>query len=334
MLLVIGCTVMVRSFVRLQRVELGFKPDHVLTFGINLPLQDVRAAAGRDQFWDRLEQRLQALPGVEGAALVDGIRRRSRAQLRVAFSFPGKRRAGLPDRARPGPSTTEHASALRADDDRRAVRARPRPHRQRYRHVAARRDRQRSVREEVLPQRGSDRSRGRRCSRRRDHKKDKPARIVGVVADMKNAGLDKPAGTELFMPRAQFATAFDPHVCSSLVQYARRFARTTTRRSSSPARARASSPTSIRRSRCTKSATMNDVMWEAVARPRFLTFLLTAFAVVALAARRRRHLRRDGAHRRAAHARDRPARRARCAAARRSARWCCAKRRRSSPPAS
>ena len=39
MLLVIGCTVMVRSFIRLQRVELGFKPDRILTFGVNLPLK-------------------------------------------------------------------------------------------------------------------------------------------------------------------------------------------------------------------------------------------------------------------------------------------------------
>ena len=39
--LVIGCTVMVRSFIRLQHVDLGFKPDHVLTFGIELPHEDL-----------------------------------------------------------------------------------------------------------------------------------------------------------------------------------------------------------------------------------------------------------------------------------------------------
>jgi putative ABC transport system permease protein len=31
-----------------------------------------------------------------------------------------------------------------------------------------------------------------------------------------------------------------------------------------------------------QARTMDDVMWEAVARPRFLTFLLTAFAAIAL----------------------------------------------------
>jgi putative ABC transport system permease protein len=34
--LVIGCTVMVRSFVKLQQVELGFAPDHLLTFELAL----------------------------------------------------------------------------------------------------------------------------------------------------------------------------------------------------------------------------------------------------------------------------------------------------------
>ncbi len=70
--LVIGCTVMVRSFIKLQSVELGMKPDHLLTFELELPTKTYPGTTGA-QFWDRLQQRLRALPGVRAATLVDGM---------------------------------------------------------------------------------------------------------------------------------------------------------------------------------------------------------------------------------------------------------------------
>jgi len=70
--LVIGCGVMVRSFVRLQRVELGFAPDHLLSFGLQLP-ERTYAPAAADAFWHRLEDRMRALPGVRRAALVQNL---------------------------------------------------------------------------------------------------------------------------------------------------------------------------------------------------------------------------------------------------------------------
>ena len=51
-ILVIGCTVMVRSFIKLQNVQLGMKPDHLLTFEIELPTKTYPGTTGA-QFWAR-----------------------------------------------------------------------------------------------------------------------------------------------------------------------------------------------------------------------------------------------------------------------------------------
>jgi len=70
--LVVGCSVLVRGFLRSQQVEPGFAPDHLLTFGIALP----RAAypdTAVDAFWHRLEARLRGLTGARHVALFDTL---------------------------------------------------------------------------------------------------------------------------------------------------------------------------------------------------------------------------------------------------------------------
>lgn len=71
-ILVIGCTVMVRSFVRLQQVKLGFDPENVLTFGIELPEKRYPGTTS-DVTWHRIEDGLRALPGVKNATLIAGL---------------------------------------------------------------------------------------------------------------------------------------------------------------------------------------------------------------------------------------------------------------------
>ena len=69
LMLLVGAGLLVRSFDELNRVEAGFEPAGVLTFGINLPVarydsigRAVAAQAG-------LLERLRAMPGVQGVAL-------------------------------------------------------------------------------------------------------------------------------------------------------------------------------------------------------------------------------------------------------------------------
>ncbi|HYN09607.1 MAG TPA: ABC transporter permease [Vicinamibacterales bacterium] len=56
------------SLVHAQRVDLGFEPGHVLTARVELPRTKYPEPAARQEFFDRLLERVRALPGVTGAA--------------------------------------------------------------------------------------------------------------------------------------------------------------------------------------------------------------------------------------------------------------------------
>jgi putative ABC transport system permease protein len=100
--------------------------------------------------------------------------------------------------------------------------------------------------------------------------------VVGVVDDVKNAGLDRPAGTELYLPYRQPAAAGVSDMYVVL-------------------RARSGDPNSLTgevRQQLNEIdpslpladvRLMDDVLSRAQARPRFLTLLLSLFSVVALA---------------------------------------------------
>jgi putative ABC transport system permease protein len=277
MLLVIGCTVMVRTFMRLQNVNIGIKPDNVLTFGVNLPLRTYEQPTVALQFWDRLEQRLKTMPGVDGAALVE--------------TFGTDRGMNVESIRIPGRTTDEDIA-----DPSRVV------------------DFVQMVGPKALPVMGARFVQGRDLGEsdaagaplvmvvneafakkffpnedpmgkevvpypELDPKKDKLVRIVGVVADMKNRGLENSAGTEIYMVRAQVTTLFDPPL-APLVMYG------IVRSSDSPAELAPAVARAVNEIDPSipiyEVRTMNDVLWEAVARPRFLTLILSAFAFVAL----------------------------------------------------
>lgn len=69
LILLIGTGLLLRSFVRLQAVDPGFKPDRLLTMEISLPdaqyPDSLRAA-----FFSRLLDRVRTLPGVESAGAI------------------------------------------------------------------------------------------------------------------------------------------------------------------------------------------------------------------------------------------------------------------------
>jgi predicted permease len=68
LLLLCGAGLMLRSFVQLNRVNPGFRPDHVLTFKIALPGGEYPKLEQTSAYLDRLLERLRTLPGVESAA--------------------------------------------------------------------------------------------------------------------------------------------------------------------------------------------------------------------------------------------------------------------------
>ena len=72
-ILLVGAGLMLRSFDQLQRVNLGFRPDHLVTARVGLWGERYRAPQARVDFFAQLMERLKAQPGVAGAAGVGTV---------------------------------------------------------------------------------------------------------------------------------------------------------------------------------------------------------------------------------------------------------------------
>ena len=73
LVLSIGAGLLVRSLLRLQTVDPGFDPNGVLTARLSLPDGTYDTDGKANAFFERLEERLRALPGVEGVAGVSPL---------------------------------------------------------------------------------------------------------------------------------------------------------------------------------------------------------------------------------------------------------------------
>lgn len=69
-ILVIGAGLMIRSLAALGRIDLGFKPDHVLTLRVAVPQQRYDTPEKTVEFYRQLNERVRALPGVQAAGFV------------------------------------------------------------------------------------------------------------------------------------------------------------------------------------------------------------------------------------------------------------------------
>ena len=67
LVLVTGAGLLMASFLKLERSDLGLKPDHLLTFWFSLPESQYNPAQ-QVAFYDQLLQRMRSLPGVQSAA--------------------------------------------------------------------------------------------------------------------------------------------------------------------------------------------------------------------------------------------------------------------------
>ncbi len=68
LMLLVGAGLLLKSFVTLMGIDLGFQPERVVAMNIRLPELRYRGAEPRLQFFQQLEQRVRALPGVQSAA--------------------------------------------------------------------------------------------------------------------------------------------------------------------------------------------------------------------------------------------------------------------------
>src|SRR5581483_1935526 len=97
--------------------------------------------------------------------------------------------------------------------------------------------------------------------------------VIGVVADLKNGGLDKAAGTEIFLPAFQAGNATQsPYAVVKTSGDPRRFANAINKA------VHEIDPTVP----VSQIRTMDEVLSGAESRPRFLALMLTAFSSIAL----------------------------------------------------
>ncbi|CAN5450104.1 ABC transporter permease [soil metagenome] len=69
LLLLTGSGLLLKSFVKLRTVELGFDPDRLLTLSLRLPFNRYKDAAQRVNYFQQTLANLQQLPGVEAAGI-------------------------------------------------------------------------------------------------------------------------------------------------------------------------------------------------------------------------------------------------------------------------
>ena len=121
LMLLIGATLLIQSFARIQRVDVGFRSAAVLTVDrIELPPGRAAAAASA-AFFESLVRALRTVPGVESAAVTLGLPLDPRARFFVDEStsrFPVSRRflrrSGPPPRCTSSAATTSPSLACRS----------------------------------------------------------------------------------------------------------------------------------------------------------------------------------------------------------------------------
>jgi putative ABC transport system permease protein len=266
LVLLIGCGLMVRAFWKLQEVHTGMDPQNVITMRIALPRATYAKNEQADAFWLRLEDRLHQIPGVESSALVSGL---------APQRPPVMNDTQIENFAMQNTTTIQNVDFYQtvSKDYFSAMGIRLMAGR-----LFDARDVHGSPDVVIINQTmahtfwpGQD-PLGRRI---RPGFTDPWCTIIGVVDDVKNAGLDRPTGTEIYLPYGQAQGS------GARNMYAILRAKGDPRSLSGAVRQEISAidpalPLSQIR-------LMDDVMSAAQSRPRFLTLLLALFSCVALA---------------------------------------------------
>jgi putative ABC transport system permease protein len=87
LVLLAGAGVMIRSFLNISTVDLGVRTSNVSTMLLNLPEVRYPRADAQASFFDQLDQRLRAIPGVEAVAIASALP--AGGSKRVPFELDG-----------------------------------------------------------------------------------------------------------------------------------------------------------------------------------------------------------------------------------------------------
>lgn len=258
-----GAGLLVKSFVRLQEVDPGFRTENVLTMSLRLPDGKYREDSQQVAFFHRAAERIRALPGVRGAGAVSYLPFYGGLGSATRFTIEG-RPAPLPGQS---PSTNVRVT----DSGYLGVMGIPLLRGRNFTDPESREARHVIVISETLARRyfpGEDPI-GKRITVRMGAE-PVPNEIIGIVGDVKFASLSEEPKATVYMPMAELPmsamtlvirTAGDPGEMAPTVRRVLR-------------EIDPEQPVSEVR-------TMEQVMAEAVGRHRFNTLLLGLFAGLA-----------------------------------------------------
>jgi len=272
LVLLIGSGLMVKAFWRLQQVNAGFNPDRVLTMRIALPRRSYATSAAANGFWSSILARANALPGVTAAAM--------------ATELPPERQIDANDTGIEGFVPVPNGPLQNVDywnfvspEYFDAIGARLMEGRLLNQGDGAGAPPavviNQSMARTFWPKESAI---GHRI--RIEGAQGAWRTVVGVVADIKNAGLDRPTGTELFVPVQQRNTL--PANVNNFVSTAYLVIRTKGDPMAVAGAVRAQVLSLDNALPVSNVASMEDLMSANRARPRFLTLLLTLFSAVSL----------------------------------------------------
>ena len=265
-ILVIGSGLMIRAFWKLQQVNSGFDPAGVVSFSLNLPTTKYKNPE-RLQFVDALEQKLRTVPGVAAVSLATGL--------------PPLRRINANDTEIEGYQPTPDSPAQNVDywniignDYFKTMKIRSLEGRT----FEPQDDNPNAMKVVVVNQALAKRFwTGSPIGRRVNPGFANPKvwfTIVGVVEDTKNAGMDKPAGPELYFQMRQVNQFLGQNVNFVV------------RGQNNSAALEGSIRNAVRESDPTLPVynlwTMNEVVSKSMVQPRFLALLLATFSGIAL----------------------------------------------------
>jgi putative ABC transport system permease protein len=100
----VGAGLLLRSFLRLQAVDPGFRPERVLTLAVDLGPESYPSPASRSSFFGELARRVRALPGVESVSFADSMPLTDIGMIRRGFQIEG--RPPLPPEEQPEVAVT------------------------------------------------------------------------------------------------------------------------------------------------------------------------------------------------------------------------------------
>jgi len=265
-ILVIGSGLMIRAFWKLQQVNTGFDPAGVVSFSLNLPTAKYKSPE-RQQFVDSLEQKLRTIPGVASVSMATGL--------------PPLRRINANDTEIEGYQPTPDGPAQNVDywnivgnDYFKTMKIRLLEGRT----FEPQDDNPDAMKVVIVNQALAKRFwKGSPIGRRVNPGFADPKvwlTIVGVVEDTKNAGMDKPAGPELYFQVRQVSQFLGPNVNFVV------------RGSNASVALESSIRNAVRESDPTLPVynlwTMNEIVLKSMVQPRFLALLLATFSGIAL----------------------------------------------------